>query len=116
MFSTLRPTTAATMATMATTLTAGNTESPTFAAVGAYRSSRSRRTSPAATGTRTTQTMVSDSWAKVTEICSPASATIHAGITSGAATVVTVVIVTDSATSPRPRYVITFEAVPPGAA
>jgi len=47
--------------------------------------------------------MVCDSCAKVTEICSPASATIHAGITSGAAIVVTVVIVTDNATSPRPR-------------
>ena len=39
---------------------------------------------------------------------------MRAGVTKGARSVVQEVIVTESATSPRARKVITFEAVPPG--
>ena len=39
---------------------------------------------------------------------------MSAGVTKGARSVVQDVIVTESATSPRAKKVITFEAVPPG--
>ena len=83
--------------------TAGKMETPARATAGAYRSSTYRRSSPPTTGRRTTCTMDVAISANVTEMDSPARRTIHAGITTGAATVVTVVIVTDSATSQRPR-------------
>src|SRR5699024_4918815 len=44
----------------------------------------------------------------------PASHTVSAGVTIGARSVVTEVAVTDKATLPLARYVITLEEVPPG--
>ena len=44
----------------------------------------------------------------------PASSSTSNGVTTGARTVVHAVMPTDSATSPRARYVMTLELVPPG--
>ena len=44
----------------------------------------------------------------------PANTQVRNGVTSGAKSVVVIVMATDSATSPFARYVITFDAVPPG--
>ena len=45
---------------------------------------------------------------------SPANHNVSNGVTSGANNVEAIVIDTDSATSPRAKYVITFDDVPPG--
>ncbi len=88
---------------MLRTETSGNTSSPTSATSGALRSSRRRSAKPRTTGMKTICRMLRNRSANPTWSCSPASATTHAGMTNGAASVVTVVMATESATSPLPR-------------
>ena len=65
-------------------------------------------------GRMTTQRMLSSMPTTSTSTVSPASSHTSRGVRIGASKVDVAVIPTDSAKSPLDRYVMTFEAVPPG--
>src|SRR5690606_39256097 len=110
--SALPPTTIITTAVMPTTDTSGR--------AGSSRSTNDgttvRRIKPTTTGTTTICTIDTNRSPASTGRNSSASSSTSSGVSSGASSVDTVVIATDSAVSPRERYTMTFEAVPPGAA
>ena len=79
------------------------------------RPATSRTTRPPITGSSTVFTMSVTMDPASTGRNSPASSSVNGGVTNGATTVETVATETDSATSPRARYVTTLDAVPLGA-
>ena len=69
---------------------------------------------PATTGRTTTWSVERNSPIASTSTSLPARSFVSSGVRITAASVVQVVMITESATSARARYVTTFDAVPPG--
>lgn len=106
----LTATTPPTIKTMATTEISGR--SLTYFCTTLPNSELTRM--PPTIGTMTTLTIDIIIAEREMSTQAPASHQVKSGVTTGARIVVVIVIETDSATSPRARYVMTFDDVPPG--
>ncbi len=102
------------MMAMMNTIVIVDTSGSALTLAAAWRANRVLTTTPSAIGTITTCTMSRNSDPVLMSIQVPASSDTSAGVASGAIRVETSAIDTPSATSPRARKVITFDAVPLG--